>query len=98
MDRIKMVKMREQATSVFELTKGFSHPPKDEAMKTALEMAGYVLELTSEVEGVSMKNPFACFGNQRPHIMDFDDPEEYRTRLANYKNWEENHRPEKNIR
>jgi len=90
MDRIKMVKMREEANSVFELTKGFTHPPKDDAMKTALEMAGYVLELTSDVEGVTMKNPYACFGNKRPHRMDFEDRDEYEIRLSNYDKWESN--------
>jgi len=40
--------MRKQATTVFELTKGFSGEP-DAAMKTALEMAGYVLELTNDI-------------------------------------------------
>jgi hypothetical protein len=39
--------IREQAVFVFELTKGFVGEPTDEAMKTALEMAGYVLELTN---------------------------------------------------
>jgi hypothetical protein len=40
--------MRNQAVTVFELTKGFTSEPTDNAMKTALEMAGYVLELTND--------------------------------------------------
>lgn len=39
--------MRKQAISVFELTKGFTGEPTDNAMKTALEMAGYVMQLTN---------------------------------------------------
>lgn len=41
--------MREQAIAVFELTKGFTGEPIDNAMNTALEMAGYVLELTNDI-------------------------------------------------
>lgn len=39
--------MRDQATTIFELTKGFVGEPTDNAMKSCLEMAGYVLELTN---------------------------------------------------
>jgi hypothetical protein len=46
----KKRRMRNMATSVFELTKGFTTQPKDNAMKTALEMAGYVLELTNDLD------------------------------------------------
>ena len=42
--------MRKQATTIFELTKGFTGEPTDNAMKAALEMAGYVQELTTDVE------------------------------------------------
>lgn len=41
-------KMRNSANTVFELTKGFNGEPT-EPMKTALEMAGYVLYLTNSV-------------------------------------------------
>jgi hypothetical protein len=44
---MKMQKMREEANTVFELTKGFTTKTKDNAMKAAEEMAGYVLELTN---------------------------------------------------
>lgn len=47
-DKDRMRHMRQQATDVFELTKGFNSEPFDNAMKAALEMAGYVLELTNE--------------------------------------------------
>jgi len=47
-DKDRMRHMRQQATNVFELTKGFTGEPTDNAMKAALEMAGYVLELTNE--------------------------------------------------
>jgi len=33
-------------------------------------------------------NPFACYGNQRPHPMDFDDKDEYIVRIMKYDNWE----------
>lgn len=42
--------MRKQATTIFELTKGFTGESTDNAMKAALEMAGYVQELTTDVE------------------------------------------------
>jgi len=45
LERRKM--MRREATNIFELTKGFTSEPTDNAMKSALEMAGYVLELTN---------------------------------------------------
>lgn len=89
MDRKKKLEIRKKANNVFEATKGFVHPPKDEAMKMALEMAGYVLELTLDVEGLK-ENPFACFGDRKPHIMDFDNPEEYRQRLKDWQNFEDN--------
>lgn len=38
--------MRKRAICVFELTKGFVGEPTDNAMKIALEMAGYVMQLT----------------------------------------------------
>jgi hypothetical protein len=41
--------MREQALCVFELTKGFTGDPTP-AGKTLLELAGYVLELTTDYE------------------------------------------------
>lgn len=34
------------------------------------------------------KNPYACFG-RKPHIMDFDDKDEYLDRLAKWQEWEE---------
>ncbi len=34
------------------------------------------------------KNPFACYGNKVPHRMDFDDLDEFRSRLGNYNKWE----------
>lgn len=43
-------KMREKATCIFELTKGFTTETNDNAMKAALEMAGYVLELTNDLD------------------------------------------------
>lgn len=39
-------KMRNDAVNIFELTKGFTTEPNSNAMKAALDMAGYVLELT----------------------------------------------------
>lgn len=41
--------MRKQAITVFELTKGFTVEPTDNAMKTALEMADYVMQLTNDL-------------------------------------------------
>lgn len=41
--------MRKQAITVFELTKGFTGEPTDNAMKTALEMAAYVMRLTNDL-------------------------------------------------
>lgn len=41
--------MRKQAITVFELTKGFTGEPTDNAMKTALEMADYVMRLTNDL-------------------------------------------------
>lgn len=35
-------------------------------------------------------NPYACFG-RKPHIMDFEDKDEYLHRLANWQEWEEKH-------
>ena len=49
-DDSKRKKMRKEAISVFELTKGFTTEPTDNAMKTALEMAGYVMQLTNDLE------------------------------------------------
>lgn len=49
--------MRKQASNVFELTKGFTTEPTDNAMKTALEMAHYVLVLTSDLD---QNNNFPC--------------------------------------
>jgi len=43
-DRRKYI--RSQATCVFELTKGFTSEFTEEPMKSCMEMAGYVLELT----------------------------------------------------
>ena len=34
------------------------------------------------------KNPFACYGNQRPHPMDFDTREEYEERFKKWEEWE----------
>jgi hypothetical protein len=41
--------MRKQAITVFELTKGFTGEPTDNAMKTALKMADYVMRLTNDL-------------------------------------------------
>jgi len=50
MDNTRKKRIRQQAIDVFELTKGFTTTPTDTAMITALELAGYVLELTTDVE------------------------------------------------
>lgn len=42
--------MRKQAITVFELTKGFTGEPTDNAIKTALEMADYVMRLTNDLD------------------------------------------------
>lgn len=42
----------------------------------------------TRVSVVKEQNPFACYGNQRPHAMDFEDKEEFKVRLCNYENWE----------
>ncbi len=42
--------MRNEAIAIFELTKGFTREPMDAAMKSCLEMAGYVMELTNDVD------------------------------------------------
>lgn len=36
----------------------------------------------------SERNPYACFG-RKPHIMDFEDKDEYILRLAAWQEWEE---------
>jgi hypothetical protein len=41
--------MRQEAIAIFELTKGFTTETKDNAMKSALKMAGYVMELTQSI-------------------------------------------------
>ena len=41
--------MRKQAITVFELTKGFTVELTDNAMKTALEMSNYVMQLTNDL-------------------------------------------------
>jgi hypothetical protein len=48
----KRLEMRKQASNVFELTKGFTTEPTDNAMKTALEMAQNVMVLTSDLDGM----------------------------------------------
>lgn len=45
----KRAEMRKQAIAVIELTKGFTGEPTDNAMKTALEMAYYVMQLTNDL-------------------------------------------------
>ena len=35
-----------------------------------------------------IKNPYDCFG-RKPHIMDFDDKDEYLDRLSKWQLWEE---------
>jgi hypothetical protein len=47
----KRLEMRRQASNVFELTKGFTTEPTDNAMKTALEMAHNVMVLTADLDG-----------------------------------------------
>ena len=47
----KRLEMRKQASNVFELTKGFTTEPTDNAMKTALEMAHNVMVLTTDLDG-----------------------------------------------
>lgn len=47
----KRLEMRKKAITVFELTKGFTTQTTDNAMKTALEMAEYVMILTSDLDG-----------------------------------------------
>lgn len=47
----KRLEMRKQAINVFELTKGFTTEPTDNAMKTALEMAHNVMVLTADLDG-----------------------------------------------
>jgi hypothetical protein len=34
------------------------------------------------------KNPYACYGSQRPHRMDFEDVEEFRRQVSLYDEWE----------
>ena len=48
----KRLEMRRQASNVFELTKGFTTEPTDNAMKTALEMAHNVMVLTADLDGM----------------------------------------------
>lgn len=48
----KRLEMRKQAINVFELTKGFTTEPTDNAMKTALEMAHNVMVLTADLDGM----------------------------------------------
>lgn len=37
-------------------------------------------------------NPFACYGNKEPHIMDFECIEDYNDRIQNYRKWEANNK------
>jgi hypothetical protein len=41
--------MRDKAITIFELTKGFTTESTDGALKSMLEMAGYVMELTNDL-------------------------------------------------
>ena len=54
--------MRKKAITVFELTKGFTGETTDNAMKTALEMADYVIRLTNVsprvIDWEEMRNNF----------------------------------------
>lgn len=34
------------------------------------------------------RNPYSCYGNQKPHPMDFDTKEEYEERISNWEKWE----------
>jgi len=43
------LRMRQQASNIFELTKGFTGETTDNAMKAALEMAAYVMILTNDI-------------------------------------------------
>lgn len=46
-DLDRNIKMRIEAITVLELVKGFTTNTEDEAMKSAIEMADYVIELTN---------------------------------------------------
>lgn len=43
------IRMRKSASEIFELTKGFEGEPTDNAMRCALEMAHYVMLLTTDI-------------------------------------------------
>lgn len=49
MDRIRRVRIRQDAIAVLELVKGFTTETIDNAMKTAIEFADYILEETQDV-------------------------------------------------
>ena len=44
------------------------------------------------IEKEKEQNPFACFGDKKPHRMDFDDEEEFTIRLTSYNEWEKKNR------
>lgn len=52
-----------------------------------------LLQAIDEFKQMQLKycNPFAVFGNQRPHPMDFEDREEYNERIRKYIEWEIEH-------
>lgn len=47
MNKEEIQNIRNKAITIFELTKGFVDEPIDKGMKSCLEMAGYVMELTN---------------------------------------------------
>ena len=50
------------------------------------------LSLDSYQELINKKNPHACFGNAKPHIMDFDSTDEFRIRLSLWEEWQVEHK------
>lgn len=91
------LEMRNQAISVFELTKGFTTEPVGNAMKTALEMANNVMVLTADLEIKKMYKVLFSFKKSYPEggppdwceelvVMEAKGQDELNAKIAEYKN------------
>ena len=56
MDIISKKQARQEAINIMELIKGFEGEPTDNAMKAAVEMANYVLQLTNDLSELTTEN------------------------------------------
>lgn len=76
MNKEEIQNIRNKAITIFELTKGFVDEPIDKGMKSCLEMAGYVMELTNYYTGeeidvapdLIIKNSLIKMGNPKESV------------------------------